>query len=106
MIKPFGVKYSPRISDGKRELQKDIATLRLACNNEIPPVSENEKELFLSLLKHQNNVMGTTESGESNAMTMQSTTSHNTAATISKSVTANNVNQLQFTVSPVPASNN
>ena len=59
------------------------------------------KELFLSLLEHQIYVMGATESGESIALTMQSTTSHNTAATISKTVTANDVNQLQFTVSPV-----
>lgn len=101
LLKTFGDKYSPRTSAGKLELQKDIATLRLACNNKIPPVSENERELFTSLLQRQQYVMGTAKLGESNTMATQSNTIHNTGATISKSVTANTVNKLQFTVSPV-----
>ena len=59
LLKAFGEKYSPRTSAGKLELQKDIATLRLAYDNKLPPVSENERELFTSLLQRQKYVMGT-----------------------------------------------
>lgn len=101
LLKAFGDKYSPRTSAGKLELQKDIATLRLACDNKIPPVSENERELFTSLLQRQKYVMGTSELGENNTTATQSNTMHNAASAFSKSVTANNVNKLQFTVSPI-----
>jgi hypothetical protein len=59
LCKAFGDKYCPRTSAGKIELQKDIATLRIACNNKIPPRSEteNDRELFISLLENQRKAM-------------------------------------------------
>ena len=67
----------------------------------IPSVSETERELFTSLLQRQKYVMGTSELGENNTTATQSNTIHNAASTFSKSVTANNVHKLQFTVSPI-----
>ena len=63
-------------------------------------MSENKRELFTSLLQHQKYVMGTAELGENNTTTTQSNTIHNAASTFSKSVTANTMKKLQFTVSP------
>lgn len=102
LLKAFGDKYSPRTAKGKLELQRDIATLRLACNNKIPPCSENERDMFSSLLQHQRNVMGTDELGESSAMQSVDVINNNTAAFAgtSKTVTANTVNQVKLTVSP------
>ena len=38
---------------GKLALQKDIITLRMACNNKIPYVADDERNMFLELLKKQ-----------------------------------------------------
>lgn len=38
---------------GKLELQKDIAMLRIACHNKIPPVLDNDREMFLSIVEKQ-----------------------------------------------------
>jgi hypothetical protein len=45
--KAFADKYYPRTANGKLELQRDIATLRLACDSKIPSQSENDKDLLL-----------------------------------------------------------
>lgn len=51
--KAFPEKYSPRMPGGKLALQKDITTLRMACNNKIPYVADDERNMFLELLKKQ-----------------------------------------------------
>lgn len=53
LLKAFRDKYSPRTLGGKVALQKDIATLQIACNNKIPSVSDNERNMFLTLLEKQ-----------------------------------------------------
>ena len=60
LLKAFVDKYSPRTATGKLELQKDIATLRLACKGKIPPlpVSGSDRDLFSSLLQNQRKEMG------------------------------------------------
>jgi hypothetical protein len=90
LLKAYGDKYSPRTAKGKLELQRDIATLRLACNNKIPPVSENEREMFSSLLQHQRKAMGTVELGESPSMQSFDVINNNNSNSggISKSVTS------------------
>ena len=59
LAKAFPEKYSLRTAQGKLELQKDIATLRLACANKILPLADSisDRELFTSLLDKQRNVM-------------------------------------------------
>ena len=53
LIKAFPDRYDPRTATGKIKLQKDIANIRIACNNKIPNVSSNERLLFLELLEQQ-----------------------------------------------------
>ena len=53
LLKAFPEKYSPRTLGGKLALQKDIATLRIACNNKIPSVADDERNVFLELLEKQ-----------------------------------------------------
>ena len=54
LTKAFPEKYSLKTAQGKLELQKDIATLRLACCNKIPSRADSsDRELFTSLLDKQ-----------------------------------------------------
>ena len=53
LLKAFPEKYSPRTPGGKLALQKDIATLRIDCNNKIPSVADDERNMFLELLEKQ-----------------------------------------------------
>ena len=59
LVKAFGEKYSLTTAKGKLDLQKDIATLRLACENKIPQTSpsQSDRELFTSLLEKQRKVI-------------------------------------------------
>ena len=51
LIRAFSDKYSLKTAKGKQELQKDIATLRVGCNNTVPENAGADKELFTSLLE-------------------------------------------------------
>ena len=51
LLKAFGDKYSLKTSKGKLILQKDIATLRAACENKIPDQTGNDRQLFTTLLE-------------------------------------------------------
>lgn len=53
MAKAFPDRYDTRTAAGKIKLQKDIATIRIACNNKIPAGSTSDRSLFLELLKKQ-----------------------------------------------------
>ena len=53
LLKAFGDKYSLKTSKGKLILQKDIATLRAACENKIPEQTGNDRQLFTTLLEQQ-----------------------------------------------------
>ena len=53
LLKAFGDKYSLKTSSGKLVLQKDITTLRAACENKIPEETGNDRELFTRLLNKQ-----------------------------------------------------
>ena len=59
LAKAFPEKYSIKTAKGKLELQKDIATLRLACANKIPLRADSisDRELFTSLLDKQRKIM-------------------------------------------------
>ena len=59
LAKAFPEKYSLKTAKGKLELQKDIATLRLACANKTPPSvdSISDRQLFTSLLDKQRNIL-------------------------------------------------
>ena len=58
LTKAFPEKYSLKTAQGKLELQKDIATLRLACCNEIPSRADtSDRELFTSLLDKQKEII-------------------------------------------------
>lgn len=58
LIKAFPEKYSLKTAQGKLQLQKDIATLRLACCNEIPSRADtSDRELFTSLLDKQKEII-------------------------------------------------
>ena len=59
LVKAFGEKYSLKTANGKLDLQKDIATLRLACDNKIPETSpsQSDREMFTSLLEKQRKVI-------------------------------------------------
>ena len=53
LAKAFPGRYDTRTA-AKMKLQKDIATILIACNNKFPTVSTNDRSLFLELLeKHQ-----------------------------------------------------
>ena len=53
LAKAFPDRYDTRTAAGKIKLQKDIATIRIACNNKVPAVSTNDRSLFLELLEKQ-----------------------------------------------------
>ena len=58
LTKAFPEKYLLKAAQGKLELQKDIATLRLACCNEIPSRADtSDRELFTSLLDKQKEII-------------------------------------------------
>ena len=58
LTKAFPEKYSLTTAQGKLELQKDIATLRLACCNKIPSRADSSyRELFTSLLDKQKEII-------------------------------------------------
>ena len=58
LTKAFPEKYSLTTAQGKLELQKDIATLRLACCNKIPSHADSsDRELFTSLLDKQKEII-------------------------------------------------
>ena len=46
-------KIFPRTPGGKLALQKDVAMLRIDCNNKIPSVADDERNMFLELLEKQ-----------------------------------------------------
>ena len=57
LIKAFPDRYDPRTAFGKIKLQKDIVTIRLACNGKIPnftTVTDN-RDYFLGVLEEQRN---------------------------------------------------
>ena len=53
LIKAFPDKYNTTTTSGKILLQKDLATLRIACNNKIPIPSMDERRYFTELLDKQ-----------------------------------------------------
>ncbi|CAB3988626.1 Hypothetical predicted protein [Paramuricea clavata] len=53
LLKAFPDRYNTTTTSGKILLQKDLATLRIACNNKIPIPSMNEREYFTELLENQ-----------------------------------------------------
>lgn len=58
LTKAFPEKYSLTTAQGILELQKDIATLRLACCNKIPSCADSsDRELFTSLLDKQKEII-------------------------------------------------
>ena len=57
LTKAFPEKYLLKMAQGKLGLQKDIATLTLACSNKIPSwAATSDRELFTSLLDKQKNI--------------------------------------------------
>ena len=52
LIKAFPDRYDPRTATGKIKLQKDIASIRIACNNKIPNVSSNERYYYSYFLNY------------------------------------------------------
>jgi hypothetical protein len=57
LIKAFPDRYDPRTAIGKIKLQKDIVTIRLACNGKIPNFTTvmDDRDHFLDLLEEQRN---------------------------------------------------
>lgn len=55
LAKAFPDRYDTRTAAGKIKLQKDIATIRIACDNKVPAVSTNDRSLFLGLRSWKNN---------------------------------------------------
>jgi hypothetical protein len=57
LIKAFPDRYDPRTAIGKIKLQKDIVTIRLACNGKIPKFTTvmDDRYHFLDLLGEQRN---------------------------------------------------
>ena len=55
LIKAFPDRYNPRTAIGKIKLQKDIVTIRLACNGKIPNFStvRDDRDHFQDLLGEQ-----------------------------------------------------
>ena len=53
LLKAFPDKYNTTTTSGKILLQKDLATLRIACNNKIPSPSADERQYFTELLDKQ-----------------------------------------------------
>ena len=57
LIKAFPDRYDPRTAFGKIKLQKDIVTIRLACNGKIPNFTTvtDDRDYFLGVLEEQRN---------------------------------------------------
>ncbi len=53
LLKAFPERYNTTTTSGKILLQKDLATLRIACNNKIPSPSTDERQYFTELLEKQ-----------------------------------------------------
>ena len=51
--KAFPDQYDTKTAKGKIKLQKDIATIRIACNNKVPAVSIYDRSMFLKMLEKQ-----------------------------------------------------
>ena len=62
LVKAFPDRYDTRTAAGKIKLQKDIATIRIACSNEVPAVSTNDRYMFLELLEKQQQDFDRTDS--------------------------------------------
>ena len=59
LIKAFPDRYNPRSAIGKIKLQKDIVTIRLACNGKIPIFTTvgDDRNQFLNCLKNSKIVL-------------------------------------------------
>lgn len=57
LLKAFPDRYDPRTAIGKIKLQKDIVTIRMACNGKIPNFTSvtDDRDQFLDLLEEQQN---------------------------------------------------
>ena len=53
LLKAFPDQYDTKTAKGKIKLQKDIATIRIACNNKVPAVSMDDRSMFLKMLEKQ-----------------------------------------------------
>lgn len=100
MFKAFPEKYSPRTLGGKLALQKDIATLRIACNNKIPSVADDERNVFLELLEKQRQLRAL----EMNPVSVQihsSNCNESSASTSMSKVHSEVMTVNQFAISPI-----
>ena len=100
LLKAFPEKYSPRTPGGKLALQKDIATLRIACNNKIPSVADDERNMFLELLEKQRQLSAL----EMNPVSVQihsSNCNESSASTSMSKVHSEVVTVNQFAISPI-----
>ena len=100
LLKVFPEKYSPRTPGGKLALQKDIATLRIACNNKIPSVADDERNMFLELLEKQRQLSAL----EMNPVSVQihsSNCNESSASTSMSKVHSEVVTVNQFAISPI-----
>lgn len=100
LLKAFPEKYSPRTPGEKLALQKDIATLRIACNNKIPSVADDERNMFLELLEKQRQLSAL----EMNPVSVQihsSNCNESSASTSMSKVHSEVVTVNQFAISPV-----
>ena len=53
LLKVFPDRYNTTTTSGKILLQKDLATLRIACSNKIPSPSMDQRQYFTELLEKQ-----------------------------------------------------
>ncbi len=53
LLKAFPDRYDTKTATGKIKLQKDIATIRMASNNKVPPVSLDDRVMFMEMLEKQ-----------------------------------------------------
>ena len=100
LLKAFPEKYSPRTPGGKLALQKDIATFRIACNNKIPSVADDERNMFLELLEKQRQLSAL----EMNPVSVQihsSNCNESSASTSMSKVHSEVVTVNQFAISPI-----
>lgn len=100
LLKAFPEKYSPRTLGGKLALQKDIATLRIACNNKIPSLADDERNVFLELLEKQRQLRAL----EMNPVSVQihsSNCNESSANTSMSKVHSEVMTVNQFAISPI-----
>jgi len=84
LLKVLEDKYNVRTAAGKIALQRDIATLRLACENKVPPFENNDRELFESLLDKQRKKMGSlSTTNENQSLVSVNLSGHHTQITVS-----------------------